>query len=104
MPFLDRVKMLAADGISVWMEGEIKAGDYAELMKIHSLVPIHTLIISSPGGSVSEAFKIAEFADQTLIRVETNSFCENHGDKPYCGCASACALIWLSAPVRGGTM
>ena len=103
MPFLDRVGMLSQDGIFIWMEGEIKAGDFAELMKIHSLVPIHTLIISSPGGSVSEAFKIAEFVDQSLIRVETDSFCEDHADKRYCGCASACALIWLSAPVRGGS-
>jgi hypothetical protein len=57
MPFQDRVEMLAQDGISIWMEGEIKAGDFAELLKIHSLAPVHTLIISSPGGSVSEAFK-----------------------------------------------
>lgn len=103
MPLIDRVEMLTKEGIYLSMEGTLAPGDFDQLSKIHSLVPIHTLKISSPGGSVAEALKVAEFVDENYIEVETDSLCNERGlNQPFCGCASSCALIWLAAPIRGG--
>ncbi|KAB2941352.1 MAG: hypothetical protein K8F92_20425 [Hyphomicrobium sp.] len=105
-----RMQALSLDGMTVYIGGTIEAGDTDQLKDIHALVPIHTLHISSPGGLVAEAVKLAKFADTYAISVETEyRFQCEHGSKSsnypadgQCGCASACALIWLAAPVRRG--
>ncbi len=103
MPLIDRVEMLTEEGIYLSMEGTLVPGDFDQLIKVHSLVPVHTLRISSPGGSVADALKIAGFVDANFIEVEADSFCDEVGkERPYCGCASSCALIWLAAPIRAG--
>ena len=105
----DRLQFLAQDRTFVEMRGPIQVGDHAERTSIHELVPIVALHISSNGGSVTEALKIAAFAKKYAIQVATDMRCDAEtkvaetGDQNApCGCASACALIWLSAPDRTG--
>lgn len=114
MELRDRLAILTWDGLFLLKDGPIKSGDYAELISIHSLVPIHTLWLSSPGGSVTEALKIAEFVDKYHVEVRTDRFYEC-GLRPryewvvakkHCGCTSSCAFIWLAAPLpkRSGSL
>ena len=96
----DRVAFLLKEsGTDVVMDGEIVVGDYEQLLAIHALVPIHTLRVSSPGGSVAEALKFIDFVNRFSVEV-TTSGCRR--DPEECICASACAFIWLASPVRGG--
>lgn len=108
---LDRLFVLSEEGVEVYMAGPIKEGDVNELKEIHALVPVHSLHISSPGGSVAEAIRIAEFCNTHLIRVGTDYIWQCDGtvkrhlpSDGMCGCASACALIWLVAPARAGSL
>jgi ATP-dependent protease ClpP protease subunit len=99
LPAHERVSFIIKEnGARVVMDGEIKEGDFAQLMAIHALVPVHTLHVTSPGGSVSEAIKFIEFVDKYGIEVSTQ--CGR--DPEECVCASACAFIWLAAPISSG--
>jgi hypothetical protein len=105
LPLIERLELLTKEGLYVFIKGPITQGDHATLVRIHALVPVHTLMISSPGGSVAEALKIAEFVNSYLLKVETDWTCEGRGkDQIYCGCASSCAFIWLAAPLRAGAI
>jgi hypothetical protein len=96
----ERVRFLLKEGgTDVVMHGEIKDGDFAQLTAIHALIPIHTIRVSSTGGSVAEAVKFMGFVDKYSVDVTTLG-CRR--DPEECVCASACAFIWLGAPVRGG--
>lgn len=107
---LSRLQFLQLEGVEVYIGGPIAPGDFDELTAIHDLVPIHTLHISSSGGSVPEAIRISEFSETYSIAVTTDYEFEcARGSKRsslpsdgQCGCASACALIWLAAPARSG--
>ena len=60
LPLIERLELLTKEGLYVFIKGPITQGDHATLVRIHALVPVHTLMISSPGGSVAEALKIAD--------------------------------------------
>ena len=108
---LSRIRLLSLESAAVYVGGPIAQGDAEELRAIHALLPVHTLHISSPGGSVAEAVKISQFVEEFSIAVRTeHSFQCDAGsmrsslpDDKQCGCASACAFIWLAAPVRYGS-
>lgn len=96
-----RLELLTQDGMKVFLRGPIQNGDFDELQKIHALVPIYELKLSSPGGSVAEALKFAQFVTKNLVEVSTDWSCDG---KTECGCVSSCALIWLAAPSRSGAV
>jgi hypothetical protein len=48
LPLIERLDLLTKEGIYVSLKGRITQGDHATLAKIHSLMPVHTLVISSP--------------------------------------------------------
>jgi DNA-dependent RNA polymerase auxiliary subunit epsilon len=93
------------------LRGEICEGDFEHLKKIHEMpVPITDIHISSAGGSVKEALKIAKYVYENHVRVETdydfgtpNCRKSQLPEDGFCGCASACAIIWLAAPLRKGS-
>lgn len=100
MKLKDRARVLSNDGITVGIVGELSKGDYDKVLHINNLVPIVRLHLSSGGGLVSEALLIAEFTSRHHIQVQTDISCDDQSSPRPCGCASACALIWLAAPVR----
>ena len=98
------------------LRGKIVKGDYERVrfMIIDQLAT--SFILVSPGGDVDEALKIGRLFRKHLIRAEapwrktdgsiwilgldTTRPCRG----PNCTCASACALIWLGAVERDGTV
>lgn len=102
---------------SGFIRGIISKGDYDKVRELyarnHPL--LGTFYLVSPGGDLSEALKIGAFFRKYLIaarapmRWTTGDFdlflaervkC----DSTACACASACALIWLGASSRFGTV
>lgn len=78
------------------MEGAIEVGDGDKLLALIKSNPVDTMLqkgmsLNSPGGSVSEAIKIAQIIESAAIKVRVHS-----GDV----CASACFIIFASAPYR----
>src|SRR5215207_902236 len=68
----ERVQVLLQEnGARLIMDGEITDGDFAQLTAIHVLVPVHTLVVSSAGGSVAEAIKFIEFVEKYGVEVTT---------------------------------
>ncbi|MFM9850025.1 MAG: hypothetical protein ACKVP3_23070 [Hyphomicrobiaceae bacterium] len=102
IPLLRRLQVLSSDALSPTLKGPIRSGDFAEIQKIHAVVPIEQLRIRSPGGSVAEALKIAEFVNHHFIEVVADNECGTLQTIAECGCTSSCALIWLAAPIRSG--
>jgi hypothetical protein len=107
------------------LEGEIAPGDADRILsniewsKVDKRVVL-SITIRSPGGDVLEALKIAEILNKNLIEVETPwrpseawdkktrktvmlpHLCVKlrRSDMANCVCNSACALVWLSAPLK----
>lgn len=79
------------------MKGQIELGDYPKLLNflrndMDSFISARQIIVSSPGGNVSEAMRIGDFVRQTYSEVNIG---------PYFGtCTSSCFLILASAPQR----
>lgn len=79
------------------MKGQIEVGDYDKLLSflrndMDSFISARQIIVSSPGGNVSEAMRIGDFVRQTYSEVNIG---------PYHGvCTSSCFLILASAPQR----
>jgi hypothetical protein len=87
---------MTEDTYQINMTGEITDGDHERLLSVISNSPkmflaSGSLKLSSPGGSVSEAIKIANI-------VEKASFTTGILDNGYC--ASSCFLIWVAGPIR----
>lgn len=110
----DRLKVLTQKSINVDITGELLPGDYEKLLEISNIpVPIGEIFIRSEGGSVEEALKISQFVYENDILVKTDDAFQCVGDErpeslylfdtKGCGCASACALIWLMSPLRQGS-
>lgn len=80
----------------VALEGEIKPGDSSKLLSVIKSNPIDLIvtrgmIVNSPGGSVTEAIKIAKIIEASgmTLRVENKDTC-----------ASACFILFSSASYR----
>ncbi len=103
--------------IAGFISGTIAKGDYEKVRdlyaKNHPLM--YSFLLLSPGGDLDDAIKIGEFFRKYFIfavapiRFPEGSFylplsesveCQDKS----CACASACALVWLGAPKRLGTV
>lgn len=71
---------------TIYAEGEIVAGDADQLLTLIGLTGADTLLIDSPGGSVTAAISVAEIVKLNDMRVHVPNMC-----------ASACAAIIFTA-------
>lgn len=81
------------------MRGQINAGDASKLKTLianttGSYLDSPAFLVDSPGGDVNEAIAIADLIRQSGEPVWVNAGAE---------CASACFLIYASAPLRAGS-
>ncbi len=79
------------------VRGEIVAGDAERLSGLIKGAPVtfleaRNIDLSSPGGSISEALKLARMVDRAALAASATQ----NGS-----CASSCVLIWVAAPIRG---
>lgn len=73
------------------INGQIVAGDYQKFVKlVHQKLGTH-VVLSSPGGDLNEATKIAELVNRLALDTEVKK-----GEI----CASACFFIWLNGEQR----
>lgn len=89
-------------GYNLSVQGEILSGDHERLLRlVHSqparFLHTDTIILSSPGGSVSDALGIAEFVRKSSLITQVD---------PTGECSSACFLILAGSDFRvlGGTV
>jgi hypothetical protein len=73
------------------ISGEIVAGDYQKFLKLANQKIGARVILSSPGGDLNEAVKIAELVSRLNINTEVPK-----GEI----CASACFFIWINGERR----
>ena len=102
--------------VNVYLEGKIEKGDLDKIKHEAAGKIIRGITIWSSGGSVEEALNISNFANERMIYVKAPAQynsppCEDPiTDKirprksANCVCNSACAIIWLLAPWRGGNI
>ncbi|MFN0115224.1 MAG: hypothetical protein ACKVPY_11160 [Paracoccaceae bacterium] len=77
---------------SLFLSGEIRAGDHANLLRALAVYPeTRNLILESEGGLISEALLIAGTVHDRRIATYV---------PPSDVCASACALVWFAGPRR----
>ena len=83
---------------AIWLEGQIVQGDYDQFLDIYGSGRIETprgdlypsyLRLSSPGGDLTEAIKIAEFVERLKIEVSMAGPCN-----------SACFFVLVGSPKR----
>jgi hypothetical protein len=93
------------------LEGVIERGDLEKIQRKANDSIILKIFVSSPGGNVDEAIKIADYVNTKFISVvaplkRSNGTLCNPYDPPnkLCTCDSACAIVWLLAPSRGGNV
>jgi len=102
-----------SDDCTLAFDGEISAGDAqrVEQAVIASPHSVEMMYFNSPGGDVFEALKIADVLNKYFIAFATR-LCDASGQKcmvqpqvlpDLSACASACALIFLTANNRYGT-
>ena len=104
---------------TIYLEGKIEKGDFEKIRTESRGKIIKNIELWSPGGNVQEALKISEFLNNKLISAHAPDFLTNEGktiidtcnlsdvrprDKANCTCNSSCAIIWLLAPFRLGTI
>lgn len=119
--FNDIAKPRIGACFDVEMKGRIEKGDFNKLFEIYKQNHPHLgdIVLNSHGGDVVEAIKIGRFLRKYLIKAHAHNNCEvarriggpmslscfaGHviADDGLCG--SACALIWIGAPERSGTV
>lgn len=102
----------------IYVEGEIQKGDLAKIKREALGKLVVSVTFWSPGGDVAEALDISEYLSEKVISVnapqgglnidgnQLSSTCEMGNIRPRrmenCVCNSACAIIWLLTPSRGG--
>ena len=104
------------------LKGSIEVGDYDKIINLYrNERGVSGFLLISPGGHAGEAIKIGRFFRKYLMsatapRMENGKFALRTNDDretgafktlcegPDCVCASACALIWLGAVERIGTV
>ena len=79
--------------------GEIAPGDAAEIGRaiLRSPKPVEILVVDSSGGDPFEAIQISDILNKYFVMFLVG---ESAGER---GCASACALIYVTADQRAGT-
>ena len=108
---------------SIYFEGRIEPGDAEKIINILKQHIVKEFTIWSPGGDVEEAIKLSDILRSRGVRIRTASvrilareYCSANPSDPSCAeelvcgsernrprnqgsciCASACALIWLTA-------
>jgi hypothetical protein len=96
---------------SLFLEGAIEPGDLQKLEDLSKGHYVSDVYLWSPGGDLSEALKISEFLNKNVIASNApspksdscfGSFSPKEKDN--CTCASACAVIWITSPVRRGSL
>lgn len=76
-------------GVGLTLEGEIKQGDFSKILSYEQEKRVDSIMISSPGGSVSEALKIGKFANDNMVSCFAKEVCN-----------SSCFLILASCGER----
>lgn len=100
-----------AQGCTIKLTGNIESGDADRLVALlRRPLPTgwsyHTLLLSSPGGDVQEAFRLANIVKQTMLQTSTyrlpGGAIESWGSSPHYlnSCVSACFLVWVSGTER----
>lgn len=104
----------AAQGCTIKLSGTIEAGDADRLLaQLRRPLPdgwqYLTLLLSSPGGDVQEAFRLAQLVKQAMLRTTTSRMPDSPGGigvdpgPHYLNtCVSACFLVWVSGTERFG--
>lgn len=97
-----------------YIKGPITSGDFEKFVSFYRAQHpfVSTVLLQSPGGSVSEAMKIGRLLRRYLVEAKAPERINGHNvlmvsarnlcAGPDCICASACALVWFGAPDRQG--
>lgn len=101
---------IGAQGCTIKLSGEIKAGDADRLLsQLRQPLPegwqYLTLLLHSPGGDVREALLVAQLVKQALLRTSTfrlNKVGVGGPEDPHFlnTCVSACFLVWVAGTER----
>jgi hypothetical protein len=68
----DRFSIVSEGPFQIYVRGDIRDGDFEQLPKIHAMpVPITNIHISSAGGSVKEALRIAKYVYENHVHVKS---------------------------------
>jgi hypothetical protein len=103
----------SAQGCTIKLSGPIEPGDADRLMwQLRQPLPegwqYLTLLLSSPGGDVQEAFRLAKVVRQALLKTTTSRMSSTPGASAFADphfmndCVSACFLVWVSGTERSG--
>jgi hypothetical protein len=99
-------QMERISGCTIIMTGEIVKGDNQKLIDLLRTKKgsgsnfFRTLLLQSPGGSISEALLISQTVIQNVLDTRTTAFWRREYPLSESHCVSACFLIWVAGAER----